>query len=266
MTFSDEDLMAYADGELDDIKRKQIEDAINRDPNIARRVAAERALKDALSKSFDPVLQEPVPDRLMTAARSAARSPTAASPAAAAAPPAPQSTQRTAPQAPREPKSNVVPLRGRGAPTRQQPRWIALAASFILGALALQLITYLRNKPETDAQLIGSGALQRALSTQLASEQTNSPVQIGVSFLAKSGNYCRTFRLKELGGLACNEAGTWKLQVLARTAGANASQYKPAASDMPPTVVQAVNDTLSGEPLDSKMEAAVRAQKWQHAN
>ena len=236
MTFSDEDLMAYADGELDDAKRKQIQDAINRDPEIARRVASHRAIKDSVRQSFEPVLQEPVPDRLITAARSA----------------------------PRESKSNVVPLRGRGTPTRQRPRWIALAASFILGALALQLATYLR-KPDGDAQILASGALQHALSTQLASKQTDSPVQIGISFLSRSGNYCRTFQLRELSGLACNEEGSWKLQVMARTAGSASSEYRPAASDMPPAIIQAVDDTLSGEPLDSKSEAEARAQKWQHA-
>lgn len=243
MTFSDEDLMAFADGELDDIKRKQIQDAINRDPEIARRVASHRALGNAVHKSFEPVLEEPVPDRLIAAARSGAKS------------------------APRESKSNVVPLRGRGAPTRQRPGWIALAASFILGAVALQLVTYLRNKPQTDAQIIGSGALQRALSTQLASDQTNGPVRIGITFLSKSGEYCRTFRLQELAGLACNETGYWKLMVMARLANASAGSggYRPAGSDTPPAIVQAVNDTVSGEPLDSKTEAEARAQKWQHA-
>jgi hypothetical protein len=241
MTFSDEDLMAFADGELDDAKRRQIQDAINGDPEIARRVAAHRALRSAVHKSFEPVLEDPVPDRLISAARSAAQ------------------------PAPRESKSNVVPLRRRGAPTRQRPRWIALAASFILGALALQLVTYLRKKPETDAQIIGSSVLQSALSGQLASEPTDSPVQIGISYLSRSGNYCRTFRLHELSGLACNEAGNWKLQVVARTAGSGSSEYRPAASDTPAAILQAVNATASGEPLDSKSEAAARAQKWQHA-
>jgi hypothetical protein len=253
MTFSDEDLMAFADGELDDIKRKQIEDAINRDPEIARRVASHRALATAVHKSFAPVLEDPVPDRLIAAARSAAQS-------------APRDSKRPADDN-RPSSSNVVPLRGRRAPTRQRPRWIALAASFILGALALQLVTYLRNKPETDAQIIGSGALQRALSTQLASDQTNRPVRIGITFLSKSGQYCRTFRLQELAGLACNETGSWKLMVMARLANTSAGKggYRPAGSDTPPAIVQAVNDTVSGEPLDSKMEAEARAQKWQHA-
>jgi hypothetical protein len=239
MTFSDEDLMAYADGELDDQKRQQIREAINRDPEIARRVESHRALKESLRKGFDPVLQEPVPDRLVTAARS-------------------QSSAS---------KSNVVPLRGHKVPARPQPRWIALAASFILGALALQFGgSLLRSDSitERDGQMLAAGNLRDALSNQLAASQTpSSAVQIGVSFLSHNGHYCRTFQLHELGGLACNDGGNWKLEVLARENHAGNAEYRPAASSLPPAVVQAVTDTISGEPLDAKGESSARAQKWQ---
>jgi len=40
MTFSDEVLMAYADGELDATTRAQVQQAIGADPELARRVAA----------------------------------------------------------------------------------------------------------------------------------------------------------------------------------------------------------------------------------
>ena len=236
MTFSDEDLMAYADGELDDSKRQQIRDAINRDPEIARRVASHQALKESLRKGFDPVLREPVPDRLLTAARSTS-------------------------------KSNVVPLRGHKVAVRPQSRWFALAASFVLGALALQFGgSLLRSDSITqrDGQMLAAGNLRDALSNQLAAAQTpSSAVQIGVSFLSRTGQYCRTFQMRELGGLACNEAGSWKLEVLARENHAGNSEYRPAASSLPPAVLQAVTDTISGEPLDAKEETSALARKWQ---
>ena len=239
MTFSDEDLMAYADGELDDHKRQQIQDAMSRDPEIARRVASHQALKDSLRAGFEPVLQEPVPDRLLTAARSKSGSS----------------------------KSNVVPLRGHKVAVRPQSRWFALAASFALGALALQFgRTLLRSDSitERDGQLLAAGKLHAALSNQLVAAQTqDSAVQIGVSYLSRNGHYCRTFQMRELGGLACNEAGNWKLEVLARESHAANSEYRPAASNLPPAVVQAVTNTISGEPLDAKEEASARAQKWQ---
>jgi anti-sigma-K factor RskA len=242
MTFSKEELMAYADGELDEAKRQQIQDAINRDPEIAQRVASHRALKDSLRASFDPVLQESVPDRLIAIARSKAR----------------ESQPDT--------RSNVVVLRGHRASVRSRPKWIALAASFILGALALQLGMRFFSAPIFTArgQILTSAALQQALSNQLANTQsTQASLTIGVSFLSKSGQYCRTFQLQSLAGLACNDAGSWKVQVLAHTS-TPASEYRQAGSNMPPAIMQAVTDTIAGEPLDAKDEANARAQKWQH--
>ena len=246
MTFTDEVLMAYADGELDTATRQQVQDAIDRDPEIARRVASHRALRDSLRSSFDAVLNEPLPDRLLSAARAVALEPA---------------------------KSRVVPLRRNTAPVRAWPKWAALAASFVLGALALQFGTSLRESAsitERNGQLLASGALQQALSNQLTgSRAPQAPVQIGVSFLSKSGHYCRTFELQEatsLGGLACNEAGSWKLEVLARgeASAIQNPQYRPAGSQLPAAVIQAVNDNIAGDPLDAKAEALARAQQWHH--
>jgi hypothetical protein len=246
MTFSDEVLMAYADGELDTATRQQVQDAIDQYPEIARRVASHRALRDSLRSSFDPVLNETLPERLISAARAEPREPA---------------------------ESRVVPLRRNAAPVRPWPKWAALAASFVLGALALQFGTSLRESAsitERNGQLLASGALQQALSNQLTGPRANeAPVQIGVSFLSKSGHYCRTFQLQEatsLDGLACNEAGNWKLEVLARAevSPTQNPQYRPAGSSLPPAVIQAVNDNIAGDPLDAKSEARARAQQWHH--
>jgi hypothetical protein len=248
MNFSDEVLMAYADGELDEAARQQVQDAINQDPDIARRVATHLGLRESLRVCFEPILEEPVPDRLIAAARAKPR----------------DSSQ-----------PNVVPLRGARAPVRPWPTRAALAASFALGALALQLGTSLRQSQsitERDGQLLASGHLDQALSNQVSgSAESQTPVQIGVSFLSKSGRYCRTFQLRDstsIGGLACKDADNWKLEILARADGSPSSnpEYRPAASNVPPAVIQAVNDTIAGEPLDAKAEAAARAQQWLHTH
>ena len=69
MTISDETLMAYADGELDSAARASVEAAMQEDPEIGRRVARHRALREAMQGAFSTVLNEPVPDRLIQAAR-----------------------------------------------------------------------------------------------------------------------------------------------------------------------------------------------------
>lgn len=242
MTFSDEVLMAYADGELDAKTRSQVQEAIATDPEVARRVAAHTALRASVRAGFDKVLDEPIPERLMTAAR--------ASNAA---------------------DGRVVPLRRKSAARLGAwPQWASMAASFVLGALAWQLGTRHASGPllERNGQVFASGALAQALTSQIASGRSaQSEVQIGVSFRSKSGNYCRTFQLRDdnvLAGLACRADEKWKLEILVRgePSPQSPSSYRQAASALPPAIVQAVNDSISGDPLDARAEAAARARQW----
>ena len=69
MNIDDQTLMAYADDELDAATRAQVEAALARDPALAARVEEHRALRAELNAAFDPVLDEPVPDRLLAAVK-----------------------------------------------------------------------------------------------------------------------------------------------------------------------------------------------------
>lgn len=62
---SDNDLHAYADGELDPARVAEVEAHIGADPGAAQRVADWRRQKEALHALFDGVLTEPVPARLL---------------------------------------------------------------------------------------------------------------------------------------------------------------------------------------------------------
>jgi hypothetical protein len=256
MTFSDDVLMAYADGELDLRTRAQVEDAMAADPQIARRVAAHQALRQVLRSDFDKVLDEPIPDRLIAAARATSRV---------------RSENRV-----------VVPLQSRRRPRALAlpqwarlnwtwPHWGAVAASFVLGALVWHFGTdWYSSGPltERDGQLLAAGTLDKALSNQLASAQpAQGPVQIGISFRSKGGNYCRTFQLHEhasLAGLACRDQDKWKLEALAQgeaSPGAH-SDFRPAGSSLPPSIAQAVDQAIDGEPLDARAEAQARTNQW----
>jgi len=250
MTFSDDVLMAYADGELDLRTRAQVEDAMAADPQIARRVAAHQALRKRLSSGFDKVLDEPVPERLIAAARATSRV---------------RSENRV-----------VVPLRPRRArkvalPNWAWPRWGAIAASFVLGALVWHFGTHWYSSDpvtERNGQLLAACALDQALSNQLASSQSaQAPVQIGVSFRSKGGSYCRTFQLREqtqLAGLACRNQDQWRLEALARSevSAGPQSEFRPAASALPESIAQAVDQAIEGEPLDAQGEERARTDGW----
>ena len=64
MTVSDEELMAYVDGELDAARLESLRLEIAASADLSRRVAEQRALRDRLHRAFDPALHEPVPARL----------------------------------------------------------------------------------------------------------------------------------------------------------------------------------------------------------
>jgi hypothetical protein len=244
MTFSEETLMAYADNELDAQTRTAVETAMAADPEIARRVAQHKALRGKVRLAFDNVIDEPTPQRLVNAARGA-------------------------PAVRRE--GNVVPLRRKAPQRRGVPLWASIAASLVIGIIIGQAMLHSSGSTtitSRDGQLLASGVLAHALSAQLASAQTGqNPVQIGVSFKSKAGDYCRTFTVHEsttLAGLACRQHDDWHVQVLAQTTPTtqSAGAYRQAASEIPKSVVQSVDDNIAGDPLDAHAEAAARDKSW----
>ena len=246
MTFPDEVLMAYADDELDPPTRAAVEAAMASDPEIARRIAQHKALRSRVHSAFNRVLHEPMPARLLKVVRS---------PSASG-------------------KSNVVPLRPRHVQRWAWQQWTAIAASLIVGVIAGRLALVRSRAPDPillrSGQVLAGGALAEALSDQLVAAQSAAgPARIGVSFRSKSGQYCRTFTLRQaapLAGLACRAGSDWRVRVLARVESAGGSSdggYRQAASAMPPAVVAAVGSLIVGEPLDAQAEATARGRNWQ---
>jgi len=260
MTVSDELLMAYADGELEPPQRAEVEAAIAADPELARRVEKHRALRKRFNTAFDGVLMETVPERLV---------------AAVLASPATQGSSEGAAAAPQIADFTRTRAANDDEPaTRRRWTWVewsAMAASLVIGAVAAHVAW---RSPEAGpvgtqgGQLVAQADLATALSDQLASEQApGAPVQIGVSFKSKTGEYCRTFVLDDrapLGGLACRQGDSWQVQVLASAAPTIAGDggYRPAGAAMPPAVLNAVNQAIDGEPLDARGEAAARSDGW----
>ena len=254
MSFSDETLMAYVDGELDAERRAAVAQAVATDPEVARRVAQQRLLRASLQAAFAAVLDEPVPEHLVRTARSA--------PAGAADSVVDLASGRAA-------RLGAAKARLR----RALPQWGALAASLVVGVViggrflgtgdAGLLVTQ-------HGQLLAQGALAHALTDQLASSQAASaPVQIGVSFKSHSGEYCRTFSLSRerssdsaLAGLACRSRGDWHVDVLARNASEESGAYHPAGTALPGAVSQAMDAAITGAPLDAHDERAARDRDW----
>jgi anti-sigma factor RsiW len=251
MMISDETLMAYADGELDAAARAAVESAMRDDPQIEKRVAAHRALRLKVQGAYSAELSEGIPERLLMAARGAA------------------STQR----------SKVVNLqdaraameRGKSRPLPTQWRTAGTIAASVIAGVGLGFFMWGQaGSPlmqNAGGALVARGQLAKALSNQLAADQTpNSAVHIGVSFRAKSGDYCRTFALSGAvspSGLACRHGEEWQVQALTQEPGTvSGSDYRPAGSAMSATILKSVEGEISGEPLDQAGERAARQRGW----
>ncbi|MEO7206327.1 MAG: hypothetical protein ABI356_05535 [Steroidobacteraceae bacterium] len=258
MTISDETLMAYADGELDAAGRASVEAAMREDAEIGKRVTRHRALRETMQGAFSAALDEPVPDRLIEAARGR----TAATGAKIATP------QRTV--------IDLSPAReaGRRKSSAVLWRWqpAAMAASLLLG-LGLGFWAWHGSggvliQPGAGGGLIAGTALSEALSTQLSDDRSAEHVAVtGLSFRNKSGDYCRTFSLTGTdasAGLACREGADWRIKALAQSprAAANPGNFRAAASEDSPAIRAAVENSMDGEPLDHAGEIAARQAGW----
>jgi anti-sigma factor RsiW len=260
MSFSDETLMAFADGELDSKTRAAIEAAMESDAAVARRVAQHLALRSRVFTAYAPILDEPVPERLSGPFKGAAK------PRAAA-----QVIELAAVRAARMPVK-APPPRHWG-----WQEWLALGATLVggvvLGYAGLPGSPAVRADRDSaqaapvasvNGQLTAQGPLAQALSAQLASAQpADAKVKIGVSFRAKGGQFCRSFATDNLSGLACrdpDDGNAWRLPLVIESGAAQ--PVRPADAQMPDAILQAINARIDGQSLDAAAERQAVARRW----
>ncbi|MBB6092678.1 hypothetical protein HNQ60_001556 [Povalibacter uvarum] len=242
MKFSDEILMAYADGELDAATRTAIEEAMANDPRIAQAIERHRSLGRDLRSAFDPMLDEPMPEKLVIAATTA----------------------------PATKPADVVSIDGARRPIKRSwswPEWGAMAASLLIGIVITRLVTSTDdNVVARDGHMFAAGTLANALDQQASGASSESGVHVAITYRAKSGDYCRTFTMAEpaeVAGIACRQGDQWRLDTLAGGESTEASSnYRMAGTAMPPAILQTVQDSIAGEALDAAQEAAARERGW----
>ena len=249
MRFTEEIIMAYADGELDDSTRFEVELAMRQDPLLAEKIRQHQVLRSNVFSAFSGTLSEEVPQRLQAAARTGKVVHLDSVRQLRTPPPPPP------------------------APERQGwswPEWGALAATLVVGVLAGAIGSQgLGGGAQLAAVDAGSGALKaegrlaQALGAQLASTApADAAVRVGVSFVARDGNYCRSFMLPKMAGLACRSGDEWRIPVMASAAAGAAGTYRQAGSEMPPAVLEAIDERIAGKALDAAAERSAAAQGW----
>ncbi|WP_028100724.1 anti-sigma factor [Pseudoduganella violaceinigra] len=249
-SFSDEILMAYADGELDQATRHALEEAMRKDAALAHRVAQHKLMRNDIFAAYAPVAEEAVPPRLAQPLRQATV------------------VSLDSVRARREAEQQAARKASRGR-RWSWPEWGALAAMLMLGVMAghYGLGMLPAEQGETvasrDGVLVAQGRLAAALEQQLGG--SGGPVRIVSSFLAQDNSYCRSFMTaQDMSGLACKQGGAWKVQLAVQGQGrGQQGEYRQAAAEMPAPVQDAVDQRIAGQPLDAKAEQEAVQRKWQ---
>ena len=235
MSITDEQIAAYADGELYGAELAMVEAAIAADPAVARKIEAHRALKSKLGGHFAPILDQPVPDHLAA---------------------------MLAPKSDRAESAEVVSFaterRKRGlAPALR--RWAPFAGPALAASLVLAVI-----QPWNTASPPGGyadGQLAAALNNQLvATQQASGETRILVSFANADGEFCRAYRTGEVGGIACRDETGWDIDREFALDGAQTTQFRQAGSEA--DVLRAVQDMADGDALNAEEEAAAKDRDW----
>jgi hypothetical protein len=232
MAIDDDMLMAFVDGELDEVNRVRVERAIAEDPALKARLEQQQRLRDRLAAHYGPAVEEEVPERFRALF-----------------------------------EANVVPFAAaKSRPTR--PLWqslTALAATLMLGlAIGRTLLAPGAAGPFAveGGTMVARGELASALDTQLASTQPqDSPTRIGVSFTNNDGRTCRTFDSQAAAGVACRRDAGWQVMMTAAGSGGQRTDYRQAGSANM-LVQQTAQEMMAGEPYDDAAERRARDSGW----
>jgi hypothetical protein len=251
MNIPDELLAAYVSGELQGAERARIEQAIQYDARLAQRVAQQRARRARAPSALDEARQESV--RLVQPIRSAAATGSA------------QVIDLARVRAERKRRSE----RARGVLSRRLALVAGIAGGLLIGVVIDRLAPDGALTQYRDGALFAHGALADALNEQLTlSPVAGNTVHVGMSFRAKRGNYCRTFSVRDthaLAGLACREKDQWRVWTLVASearSGRTVGSVGTSAAGLPAAVVQAVDERISGSPLDAQSELSARRSGW----
>jgi hypothetical protein len=230
MTISSELLAAYADGELDAETARTVETAVAGDLQLQADLAAHRALRERLAAHFNPIAEQPVPERLRQAVLA------------------------------EDDGANVIDFAAQADKRRVRTtpaRWARIVGPALAASLVLAFIGFsLRPTGTSYAQ----GELAQALDNQLvATQKADAPVRILLSFQDRRGYYCRGFTGEARSGIACRDDDGWHLlRTLAGTK-SSGTEYRQAGSA---EVMTAVQDMTAGEALDAEQEARAAQQGW----
>ena len=229
MSVAEEELAAYADGELEGEAKARVETAIEKDPALAEIVRRHRKLRGSLSAHFAPILDQPVPYRLR------------------------RSLQQSS-----EVVDFVAEKRKRGW-SSAIPRWGWIAGPALAACLALVVIVPRSASPPDN---YAGGQLAATLEEQLtATQNSDGDIRILLSFRRGGGDYCRAFASSGLSGIACRDAGGWELVEQMPGVEHSFTEFRQAGN-IQGQLLERAQEMADGPALDARQERLAREANW----
>lgn len=241
--YSDETLMAYADGELPPDLMAEIDAVVARDPVVADRIAAFVDTRRLVRESF--VSQAPVPDVLRTSVEAMVRR------ASEAAEPPPRQLSAA--------NSNLRWTLPRVAAAAVIAALAAGVGGFVAGGLNRQDEPLLAVAAPANPEISGHLSTARA-GEKVPLSGSAGEMEVIATFVAGEAT-CREFEIDRAGigtnlAVACLSEGKWTTTFAMRRAG-NGDEFLPASST---EAVDAYLGSISaGSAFDQEQEAAFLA-------
>ncbi|WOE74688.1 anti-sigma factor [Alterisphingorhabdus coralli] len=243
MSITEEQLAAYADGELTGEEKSLVETAIADDPALARKVETHRALKEKLGAHFAPILDQPVPDRLTDLLATNDKG---------------AADEEGADE---EDGAEVISLASERQKRSLPPamrRWFPVAGPALAASLVLAVW-----QPWQSATPDGyaEAQLASALDDQLvATQATDAETRILLSFENASGELCRAYRGSDAGGIACRDDTGWEIKQRFELSNGQNTEFRQAGSES--DLLAAAQEMTAGDALDAEAEAEAREKGW----
>lgn len=273
---SDEMLMAYADGALDEKARRLVDGYLASSPEARTRLQPFLVTGEMLAREFAPLLERPVPDALVATVLTA---PMSKSPAAAGRP------GLTA-RAPARPAEKTFFARLAELVAMPVPFGVmATACSAALAVLGLAALTQpgpaTVGSPSsvvalTDTGLVAAGDLAAALETapsQTKLSSGGSTITPVMTFRSAAGTFCRQYEMAtssggDIAGLGCRrDDGRWIIRMqeaLPQRTQQNSDYSRVAGGDNEPAIDATTEKMMSGPALDKNAERALLGNGWRN--
>lgn len=260
MTYSDEILSAYLDGEIESEEAEKIDAALALDVAFQARLRELTRADNAVRNAYGPIADEPVPERIVDLVKRGARGNSSG--------------------------DNNVAAFSRMAFATPRPVWAqAMAASLILivGVLIGQFVLDppVGEESATRIQLAGtitSGeelyeTLEYAPSAvrQVVDERSGALAEPLLTFVSTDGRLCREFIVASPGAavhaVACKAGEPWQVVMALESASgfADASQYRTAAAATDESVGGFLEKFMAGDAFSGDDEKALIKSGWKAA-